>query len=111
MNQKQLIVAAALCSALALSSSVTVNAQVTLVNMVPQNRSGETNQDAEPTIAVNPSSPLQLVGTAFTWDNLAGIPMTGNAAPIYVSTDGGQTWSLGIQRSEYRRGHVSDWRY
>ena len=69
-------------------------AQITLVNMVPQARSGEMNQDSEPSIAVNPSNPLQLAGSAFTWDNLGGGPMTGALAPIYVSTDGGATWSV-----------------
>ena len=31
-------------------------AQNRLVNMVPQNRSGETNQDAEPTLAIDPNN-------------------------------------------------------
>jgi hypothetical protein len=62
--------------------------------MIPPTRSGETNQDSEPTIAINPSNKLQLVGTAFTWDNLAGTPMVGSVAPVYVTTNGGQTWSL-----------------
>jgi hypothetical protein len=83
-----------LCAALFLSFTPRTIAQVTLVNMIPQTRSGETNQDAEPTIAINPSNKAQLVGTAFTWDNLTGSPMTGGLAPIYASTDGGQTWSL-----------------
>jgi hypothetical protein len=71
-------------------------AQVTLVNMTPVNRSGETNQDAETCLAVNPNNPLQIAGTAFTWDNLTGPPatMVGALAPIYVSIDGGQTWNL-----------------
>lgn len=67
--------------------------QVTLVNMVPNARSGETIQDSEPSLAVNPGNPQQLVGSAFTWDNLNGGPMTGALAPIYVSTNGGITWS------------------
>jgi len=49
-----------------LASASIVRAQVTLVNMTPQSRSGETNQDSEPHIAVNPSNPQQLVSTAFT---------------------------------------------
>jgi len=73
--------------------AASAGAQITLVDMVPQARSGETNQDAEPTIAVNPANPQQLAGSAFTWDNLNAGPMTGNLAPIYVSTDGGTTWT------------------
>jgi len=57
--------------------------------MIPQSLSGETNQDSEPNIAVNPANPLQIAGSAFTPN-----PMGGANAPIYVSTDGGDTWSL-----------------
>ena len=63
--------------------------QVLLINMIPLALSRETNQDSEPTIAVNPANPLQIAGTAFTPD-----PMGGAMAPIYVSTDGGNTWQL-----------------
>lgn len=58
-------------------------------NIVPQSLSGETNQDSEPNIAVNPANPSQIAISAFTPD-----PMGGANAPIYVSTDGGATWSL-----------------
>ncbi|MBV9547109.1 MAG: hypothetical protein JOY61_22295 [Chloroflexi bacterium] len=62
---------------------------VLVVNMIPASLSGETNQDSEPNIAVNPADPTMIVGTAFT----PAPSSTGNA-PIYLSTDGGQTWSL-----------------
>jgi hypothetical protein len=62
---------------------------ITVVNMVPQSLSGETNQDSEPNIAVNPANPLQIAGSAFTPS-----PMGGANAPIYVSTDGGTSWTL-----------------
>ncbi len=64
-------------------------ATVLLVNMIPQSLSGETNQDSEPTLAVNPANPLQIAASAFTPD-----PGGGDVAPIYVSTDGGNTWVL-----------------
>jgi hypothetical protein len=64
-------------------------AGVLLVNMIPNALSGESNQDSEPMIAVDPNNPDHIVGTAFTPD-----PMGGSLAPIYVSTDGGQTWTL-----------------
>jgi hypothetical protein len=51
--------------------------------------SRETNQDSEPSVAVNPDNPLEIIGTAFTPD-----PMGGALAPVYVSTDGGRTWRL-----------------
>src|SRR4051794_5506496 len=62
---------------------------ITVVNMIPRSLSGETNQDSEPNIAVNPANPKQIAASAFTPD-----PMLGPNAPIYVSTDGGTTWSL-----------------
>ncbi|HEV2705482.1 MAG TPA: sialidase family protein [Pyrinomonadaceae bacterium] len=71
------------------ATSVRLPAQVRVVNMTPQTRSGETFQDAEPNLAVNHANPLQIVGSAFTPD-----PMGGANAPIYVSTDGGNTWAL-----------------
>ncbi|HEX6642768.1 MAG TPA: hypothetical protein VF215_16740, partial [Thermoanaerobaculia bacterium] len=83
----------ALASIAAAFFAFAASAQITIVNMVPQSRSGETNQDSEPTVSVNPANPLQIAGSAFTWDNLNAGPMTGAFAPIYVSTDGGATWS------------------
>jgi hypothetical protein len=64
-------------------------AGVTVVNMVPFALSGETNQDSEPMLAVNPQNETEIVGTAFTPD-----PMGGGNAPVYVSTDGGNSWVL-----------------
>jgi hypothetical protein len=61
---------------------------IRIVNMIPASLSGESSQDSEPNIAVNPESPTDMVGTAFTR------AMGGAFAPIYVSTDGGATWSL-----------------
>src|SRR5271169_2974764 len=62
---------------------------ITVVNMIPKALSGETNQDSEPNLAINPNNPLQMVGTAFTPN-----PTGGSFAPIYISSDGGNTWSL-----------------
>jgi hypothetical protein len=62
---------------------------VLIVNMIPKSLSGEANQDSEPTIAVNPANPRQIAASAFTPD-----PSEGPRAPIYVSTDGGNTWTL-----------------
>lgn len=62
---------------------------IQVVNMIPKALSGESNQDSEPNLAVNPANPLQIAGSAFTPD-----PMGGSNAPIFVSTDGGNTWVL-----------------
>jgi hypothetical protein len=60
-----------------------------IVNMIPASLSGESHQDSEPNLAVNPENVNDMVATAFT-----PAPMGGANAPIYVSTDGGNTWSL-----------------
>lgn len=62
---------------------------VKVVNMIPPALSGESEQDSEPNIAVNPESPSQIVATAFTPD-----PLNGPRAPIFVSVDGGLTWAV-----------------
>ena len=69
-------------------------AQTRVVDMVPAGRSGETNADVEPTLAVDPSDYSRMVGSAFTWDNLTMAPMTTALAPVYVTTDRGATWTL-----------------
>jgi Rieske Fe-S protein len=62
---------------------------VRVVDMIPKSLSGESNQDSEPNLTVNPANPQQIAGSAFTPD-----PMGGSFAPIYVSVDGGTTWAL-----------------
>jgi len=57
--------------------------------MIPRALSGESHQDSEPTIAVNPANPLQIAASAFTPD-----PGGGDLAPIFTSVDGGNTWML-----------------
>ena len=60
-----------------------------VVNIIPKSLSGEAHQDSEPNLAVNPSNPLQIVASAFT-PNPAG----SGDAPLFLSTDGGNTWLL-----------------
>jgi hypothetical protein len=63
--------------------------EVKVVNIIPKSLSDETNQDSEPNLAVNPANSLQIAASAFTPD-----PLGGKTAPIFVSADGGKTWSL-----------------
>src|SRR5690242_14654891 len=60
-----------------------------IVNAVPNDHSNETNFDAEPSIAVNPSNIDEMVITAFT-------PAEGGNpnGPLFFSSDGGENWSL-----------------
>jgi hypothetical protein len=62
---------------------------ITIVNMMPRSMSGETTQDSEPNLAVNPANPKQIVATAFT-----PAPLGGADAPVYVSADSGNNWVL-----------------
>ena len=78
-----------LALALLLMVGNSLRAQVRVVNMIPNSRSGETSQDSEPNLAVNPVNPMQIVGSAFTPD-----PFAGPNAPIYISNNGGNTWAL-----------------
>ena len=63
---------------------------IKVVNMIPKMSSGETNQDSEPNLAVNPENPLEMAGTAFTPSTNVGSPNS----PVYYSNDGGNTWRL-----------------
>ena len=63
---------------------------VTVVNMIPALLSGETNQDSETNLAVNPANTSQIAGTAFT-PSPSG---SSSNSPIFWSNDGGSTWSL-----------------
>src|SRR6266550_158063 len=64
---------------------------VRVVDMIPASLSGETSQDAEPFLTTFASTPNILAASAFT-PNPGGPAST--TAPIYVSDDGGNTWSL-----------------
>jgi hypothetical protein len=76
---------------------------IRVVNMIPPSLSGETGQDSEPNLAVNPEKVSDMVATAFT-----PAPLGGAFAPIYVSTDGGATWSLRNVVPENGRFGTSD---
>lgn len=62
---------------------------VRVVNMIPKSLSGETNQDSEPQLTVNPVNPHMIAGTTFTPD-----PGGGPQGPVFTSFDAGHTWTL-----------------
>jgi hypothetical protein len=64
--------------------------QVTVVDIIPESLSGESDNDSEPNIAVNPNKRTEIAVSAFTRE-----PMRrADRAPIFISTDGGDSWSL-----------------
>lgn len=62
---------------------------ITVVNVIPSSLSGETAQDSEPNLTINPADPNQIAISAFTPD-----PLGGSNAPIFISTNGGVGWTL-----------------
>ena len=64
---------------------------IAVINMIPNSMSGETARDSEPNVSANPSNPLQIAASAFTPD-----PLSSGNAPIFVSTNGGNTWTLNV---------------
>jgi hypothetical protein len=72
------------------SAVATKTPQITLVDIMPESLSGETDNDSEPNIAVNPADTSKVAASAFTRE-----PMRrADRAPIFVSNDGGMTWGL-----------------
>ena len=60
-----------------------------IVDVIPVAMSGESRQDVGASIAVNPNNPNEIVIATLTAD-----PNGGPNAPVFVSTDGGDTWSV-----------------
>jgi hypothetical protein len=64
---------------------------IKVVNMIPNSMSNETTRDSEPNISATYLDPLRIAASAFTPD-----PLNSGNAPIYISTDGGDTWVLNV---------------
>lgn len=66
-------------------------AGVRVIDLIPASLSGETWQDAEPFLALYDSNPKLMAASAFT-PNPGG--STSATAPIFVTNDGGDSWTL-----------------
>jgi len=64
---------------------------VKVVNMIPNSMSNEIQRDSEPNITATFLDPARIAASAFTPD-----PAGSGNAPIYLSSDGGDTWSLNV---------------
>src|SRR5437867_830719 len=62
-----------------------------VVDLIPLSLSGETWQDAEPFLALYTSNPRLMAASAFTPNPGGSASAT---APIFVSDDGGDSWTL-----------------
>jgi len=84
MKTKLRLAVAVLLAALPAAAQV-----VTVVDIIPNSMSNETNRDSEPNVAVDPSNPQHIAASAFTPD-----PGNSGVGPVFVSTDGGVTWDV-----------------
>src|SRR5437762_8745315 len=66
-------------------------AGVRVVDLIPVSLSGESWQDAEPFLALYASNPRLMAASAFTPNPGGSVSAT---APIFVSDDGGDSWTL-----------------
>src|SRR5437762_5474791 len=62
-----------------------------VVDLIPLSLSGESWQDAEPFLALYASNPKLMAASAFTPNPGGSASAT---APIFVSDDGGDSWTL-----------------
>jgi hypothetical protein len=75
----------ALLSAIPAASAAVIN----VIDVIPNAASAETEQNSEPSLAVNPSNPNQMISGAFS-----STP-SGNdlSSPYWQSTNGGKSWT------------------
>jgi hypothetical protein len=60
------------------------------VDIIPFGDSSEVKENSEPSLAVNPLDPRQIIAGAFAWNFF---PITAIQQPYFKSTDGGSTWN------------------
>jgi hypothetical protein len=63
---------------------------ITVINVIPNDVSGETDTNSEPSIAVNPKNVKQIVISSFSDAGSLLVPRN----PYFLSTDGGMTWTV-----------------
>jgi hypothetical protein len=80
-------------AALLLATSRKGEAVATLVDIANDVTDASNSADTEPSIAVNPTNPLEIAVVAFSGNWGAGPTGAQISAPIWKSTDGGTTWT------------------
>ena len=73
---------------LALAIALPAAAQVQIVDIIPPSMTDETDSNAEPFVAVDPTNPQRMAVAAFTHAQ-----SNSNLGPVYLTTDGGMTWA------------------
>src|SRR5215469_14351879 len=64
---------------------------IKVIDLIPKTLSGETGQDSEPFLSIAKSNPAKMLVSAFTMNP---DPSDESTTPIFVTTNGGETWSL-----------------
>jgi hypothetical protein len=70
-------------SATALVQGAVSGSPLQIVDIIPVSDSAESGQNSEPSLAVNPLNPAQIIAGAFS----------NNTTPFFISLDGGATWA------------------
>src|SRR6202162_5222775 len=73
------------------ASAIPVTQINIMVDVIPVGASSETQQNSEPSIAVNPNNTNQCISCAFT--ALFSPPPTNVTTPYWISNNGGTTWA------------------
>ena len=61
---------------------------INVIDVIPSAASAETGQNSEPSLAVDPLNPNDMISGAFSTFVVGGVP-----TPYWISTNGGTTWS------------------
>lgn len=80
-----------LCALIVCAGCPSKSTGIMVVNMTPNWRSNETNQDSEPFLSIHSTAPGIMIGSAFTPD-----PGGGSLAPVYVTLSSGDAWDLSM---------------
>src|SRR5215469_1426126 len=62
-------------------------APINVIDVIPSAASAETGQNSEPSLAVDPLNPNDMISGAFSTFVVGGVP-----TPYWISTNGGTTW-------------------
>ena len=65
------------------------SAPINVIDVIPNAASAETGQNSEPSLAVDPLNPNDIISGAFSSTFIVG----GVSSPYWISTNGGTTWS------------------
>jgi len=87
LNLKSKLLSLALITCLSIAGAAHAT-PITLVDIIPASDSAETAQNSEPSLAVNPTNPTQMIAGTFS-------TFVGNQvqSPYWISNNGGMTWS------------------